>query len=313
VTQAIEQLLEHDTAGDPITGLRWMRKTTANVALQLRKFAVHVSPRTVARLLRKLKFSLRVNQKELGAKHPDRDRQFHRIARLRRRFVQQGDPIISVDAKKRELVGNFRNAGAKWDREPTPVNDHDFRTLASGVAVLYGVYDVSANRGALSVGVDHETSAFACASIRSWWLQQGRRRYPRARQLLILADTGGGNAAARGAWKDQLQQQLCDRCGLTVTVAHYPTGASKYNPIERRLFSQISRNWKGEPLKSYETILKFIRTTSTSTGLRVTARLDRKQYPVGIKPSPARLRQLHLTPATFAPRWNYTIRPSVVK
>jgi hypothetical protein len=279
----------------------------------LRSFDVHVSPRTVARLLRQLKFSLRVNQKRLGAKHPDRDPQFHRIARLRRRFVQQGDPIISVDAKKRELVGNFKNAGTQWVRNPTLVNDHDFRTLASGVAVLYGVYDVSSNRGAMSVGVEHETSAFACASIRSWWQQDGRRRYPSAQRLLILADTGGGNAAARGAWKDQLQQQLCDRFGLTVTVAHYPTGASKYNPIERRLFSQISRNWKGEPLKSYETILKFIRTTTTSTGLIVTARLDRKQYPVGIKPSAARLRQLNLTKATFAPRWNYTIRPSGVK
>jgi len=290
-----------------------MRKTTANVASQLRNFGVYVSPRTVARLLRKLKFCLRVNQKRLGAKHPDRDRQFHRIARLRRRFLQQGDPIISVDAKKRELVGNFKNPGAKWDREPILVNDHDFRSLASGVAVLYGVYDLSANRGAMSVGVSHETSAFACSSIRHWWAQAGRRRYPQAQRLLILADTGGGNGAARGAWKDQLQQQLCDRFGLTVTVAHYPTGASKYNPIERRLFSQISRNWKAEPLKSYETILKFIRTTTTSTGLIVTARLDRKQYPVGIKPSAARLRQLNLSPATFAPRWNYTIRPSSVK
>lgn len=306
-------LLEHDTAGDPITGLRWMRKTTTNVAALLRKSGVHVSPRTVARLLRKLKFSLRVNQKKLGAKHPDRDRQFHRIARLRRQFARQGDPIISVDAKKRELVGNFKNPGTRWDRKPTLVNDHDFRSLASGVAVLYGVYDVSANRGAMSVGVSHETSAFACASIRSWWEHEGRRRYPRAQRLLILADTGGGNAAARGAWKDQLQQQLCDRFGLTVTVAHYPTGASKYNPIERRLFSQISRNWKAEPLKSYETILKFIRTTKTTTGLKVTARLDRRQYPVGIKPTAARLRQLKLRKAKFAPRWNYTIRPSVVK
>lgn len=296
-----------------MTGLRWMRKTTSNVASQLRNVGVHVSPRTVARLLRKLNFSLRVNQKKLGAKHPDRDRQFRQIARLRQRFRQQGDPIISVDAKKRELVGNFKNTGTKWDREPTLVNDHDFRSLASGVAVLYGVYDVSANHGAMSVGVSHETSAFAVASIRSWWEQQGRRRYPRAQRLLILADTGGSNAAARGAWKDQLQQQMCDRFGLTVTVAHYPTGASKYNPIERRLFSQISRNWNGEPLQSYEKILKFIRTTKTSTGLKVTARLDRKHYPVGIKPSAARLRQFNVTRTTFAPRWNYTMRPSSVK
>jgi hypothetical protein len=279
----------------------------------LRKLGITVSARTVARLLRKLKFSLRVNRKKLGTKHPDRDRQFRHIVRLRQRFSQQGNPIISVDAKKRELVGNFKNPGAKWDRQPTPVNDHDFRSMATGVAVLYGVYDVAANRGAMFVGVSHETSALAGASLRSWWEQEGRHRYPQAQHLLILADTGGSNAAARGAWKDQLQQQLCDRYGLTVTVAHYPTGASKYNPIERRLFSQISRNWAGEPLESYGKILRFIRTTTTSTGLKVTARLDRRHYPVGVKPSAARLRQLNVTRAMFAPRWNYTIRPSAVK
>ena len=311
--QTIERLLEPDTAGDPMTGLRWMRKTTAKVAAQLTRFGIAVSPRTVARLLRKLHFSLRVNCKKLGAKHPDRDRQFRYIANLRQRFGRQRHPIISVDAKKRELVGNFKNAGAKWEREATCVNDHDFRSEATGIAVLYGVYDLQANRGAMSVGVSHETSAFAATSIRHWWQQQGRRSYPQAHRLLILADTGGGNAAARGAWKDQLQTQLCDRYGLTVTGAHYPAGASKYNPIERRLFSQISRNWAGEPLVSYDKILRYIRTTKTSTGLSVTARLDRRDYPVGVKPSASRLRQLNVTRATFAPRWNYTIRPSNVK
>ena len=311
--QAIERLLEHDTAGDPMTGLRWTRKTTAKVASQLGRLGIAVSARTVSRLLRKLKFSPRVNQKKLGAKHPDRDRQFGYISRLRQRFCRQGNPIISVDAKKRELVGHFKNAGAKWDREPTPVNDHDFRSLATGVAVLYGVYDPPANRGAMFVGVSHETSAFAAASIRRWWEQEGRRRYPQRKHLLILADTGGSNAASRGAWKDQLQQQLCQHCGLTVTVAHYPTGASKYNPIERRLFSQISGNWSGEPLESYEKILKFIRTTKTSTGLRVTARLDRRHYPLGVKPSAERLQELHVIRAKFAPRWNYTIKPANVK
>ena len=309
----IEQLLEPDTAGDPMTGLRWMRKTTANVAAQLARLGIAVSPRTVARLLRKLKFSLRVNRKKLGAKHPHRDQQFRRITALRRRFARLRYPIISVDAKKRELVGNFKNAGAKWDRQPTSVNDHDFRSQATGIAVLYGVYDLQANRGAMFVGVSHETSAFAANSIRTWWQQQGRRCYPQAQHVLILADTGGGNAAARGAWKDQLQRQLCDRCGLTVTVAHYPTGASKYNPIERRLFSRITHNWAGEPLVSYEKILKFIRTTKTSTGLRVTARLDPKPYPVGQKPSAARLRQINIARPKFAPRWNYTIKPANVK
>ena len=308
----IERLLEHDTAGDPMTGLRWMRRTTTNVAAQLSRLGIQVSPRTVARLLGKLHFSLRVNRKKLGASHPDRDRQFRYIGNLRQRFRRQGNPIISVDAKKRELVGNFKNAGAKWDRVPTPVNDHDFRSLAKGIAVLYGIYDPHSNRGSMFVGVSHETSAFAAASIRKWWGQEGRKRYPKAQRLLILADTGGSNAAARGAWKDHLQQ-LCDRFGLTITVAHYPTGASKYNPIERRLFSQISRNWAGEPLASYEKILKFIRTTKTSTGLKVRAWLDRRDYPVGVKPSAERLRQLRIIRAKVAPRWNYTLSPSNVK
>jgi len=310
---AIERLLEHDTAGDPMTGLRWTRKTTANVAAQLCQLGIQVSARTVARLLRQLRFSLRRNVKRLGARHPARNQQFRYISRLRSRFQRQGNPIISVDAKKRELVGNFKNAGAKWDRQPTAVNDHDFPSLADGVAILYGIYEPEANRGVMFVGVSHETSAFAASSIRSWWGQQGRRCYSHAQHLLILADTGGSNSARRGAWKDQLQSQLCDRFGLTVTVAHYPTGASKYNPIERRLFSQISRNWAGEPLTSYEKILKFIRTTSTSTGLRVTARLDRKEYPVGIKPSAQRLQELHIRRPKFAPQWNYTIKPSNVK
>ncbi len=309
----IERLLEHDTAGDPMTGLRWMRKTTANVAAQLGTLGIPVSARTVARLLHKLKFSLRVNQKKLGAPHPARDRQFRYITKLRRCFQREGNPIISVDAKKRELVGNFKNAGAKWDRVPTPVNDHDFRSLAEGVAILYGLYDLQANRGTLFVGVSHETSAFAVASIQKWWGRQGCQCYPQARHLLILADTGGSNSAARGAWKDQLQRELCDRFDLTVTVAHYPTGASKYNPIERRLFSQISKNWAGEPLGTYEKILKFIRTTKTSTGLRVRAFLDRRNYPLGVKPSAARLRELQITRPKFAPKWNYTIKPSTVK
>jgi hypothetical protein len=309
----IERLLEHDTAGDPITGLRWMRKTTAKVATQLSRIGIQVGARTVARLLRKLGFSLRVNQKKLGARHPDRDRQFRYITALRQRFRRQGNPIISVDAKKREMVGPFKNAGAKWDRVPTPVNDHDFRSLAKGIAILYGIYDPYANRGSMFVGVSHETSAFAVTSIRRWWGEEGRKHYPNAQRLLILADTGGSNAAARGAWKDHLQQQLCDQFGLTVTVAHYPTGASKFNPIERRLFSRISSNWEGEPLVSYEKILKFIRTTTTSTGLKVRARLDRRAYPVGVKPSAERLRQLRITRAKIAPRWNYTLAPSKVK
>ena len=308
----IERLLEPDTAGDPISGLRWTRRTTAKIAAQLIRLRIRVSARTVARLLHKLHFSLRVNRKKIGPRHPLRDAQFAHIHKVRRRFCRQGNPVISVDAKKRELVGNFKNPGSKWDRTPTPVNDHDFRSQAQGVAILYGIYDPQANRGALFVGVSHETSAFAVSSIRAWWLREGRERYRHSKHLLILADTGGGNAATRGAWKDQLQQ-LCDGTGLTITVAHYPTRASKYNPIERRLFSAISRNWAGEPLRSYEKILKFIRTTTTTAGLRVQAFLDRRHYPLGIKPSAARMREIRITRHHHVPQWNYTIAPSNVK
>lgn len=308
----IERLLEPDTAGDPISGLRWTHRTTAKIAAQLLRLRIRVSTRTVARLLHKLRFSLRVNRKKIGPRHPLREAQFAHIGKLRRRFCRQRNPVISVDAKKRELVGNFKNAGTKWDRTPTPVNDHDFRSQAEGVAILYGIFDPQANRGSLFVGVSHETSAFAVSSIRAWWLREGQGRYSNSKRLLILADTGGSNSATRGAWKDQLQQ-FCDCTGLTITVAHYPTGTSKYNPIERRLFSAISKNWAGEPLQSYEKILKFIRTTTTTTGLKVRAFLDRKDYPLGAKPSAARLREIRITRHNQAPTWNYTIAPANVK
>ena len=304
--------MENDTAGDPISGLQWTRKTTAKIAAQLNRLRIRVSPRTVARLLHQLCFSLRVNRKKVGPRHPLREAQFAHIGKLRQRFRQQGNPVISADAKKREMVGNCKSAGAKWDRTSTPVNDHDFRSQAQGIAILYGIYDLHANRGTMFVGVSHETSAFAVASIGTWWQREGSKRYPGKTHLLILADTGGSNSAARGAWKDQ-RQQFCDHSGLSVTVAHYPTGASKYNPIERRLFSMISKNWAGEPLTSYEKILKFIRTTITNTGLKVRAYLDRKNYPAGVKPSRQRLRQLRLTRYKVAPKWNYTIVPSNVK
>jgi hypothetical protein len=255
-----------------------------------------------------------VNCKKIAAgNRSTRDQQFRHITRLRSRFCRHGNPIISVDAKKRELVGNFKNAGRKWQRVPTPVNDHDFRSQARGIALPFGVYDLQANRGSVFVGVSHETSAFAVTSISRWWRQEGCRRYPNAKHLLILADTGGSNSATRGAWKDQLQQHLCDRLGLTVTVAHYPAGASKYNPIERRLFSQLSKNWAAEPLTDYAKILGLIRKTTTTTGLRVRACLDTKNYPLKVKPSAQRLRELRITRHTTLPKWNYTIAPANAK
>jgi hypothetical protein len=224
-------------------------------------------------------------------------------------FARELQQLLHVEVKD-ALVGNFKNSGQKWERVPTPVNDHDFRSLATGIALPFGIYDPQANRGSVFVGVSHETSAFAVTSISRWWGREGRLRYPNARHLLILADTGGSNSATRGAWKDHLQQHLCDRLGLTVTVAHYPTGASKYNPIERRLFSQISKNWAAEPLTDYDKILRLIRGTTTSTGLKVRAYLDTKEYPLKVKPSAQRLRELRITRHTTLPKWNYTITPS---
>ena len=227
------------------------------------------------------------------------------------RFQRRGLPIISVDTKKRELVGKFKNPGSRWDLSPRLVNDHDFRSDSTGVAIPYGIYDLLANRGSVMVGVSHDTSAFAAHAIAHWWRQEGAARYPRSRQLLILSDTGGSNGARRRTWKTELQSQLADSLGLTLTVAHYPTGASKWNPIEHRLFSEISKNWAGEPLDSYQKILNFIRSTKTDTGLAVTAHLDRRNYPTGTEPTPEQLQSLRLKPHEILPKWNYTISPNL--
>ncbi len=257
-------------------------------------------------------FSLRVNRKQIATNSsPYRDQQFQHISSLRTRFQRQGLPIISVDSKKRELIGNFKNSGAKWDRSSVLVNDHDFRSDASGVGISYGIYDPPNNRGAVCVGVSHDTPAFAAHSIGTWWKREGSRRYGRAPKLLVLADSGGSNSCTSWAWKTGIQTQLCNAFGITVTIAHYPTGASKWNPIEHRLFSEISQNWAAEPLVSYEKMLNFIRTTITQTGLVVTAYLDRKEYPTGLRPSPQLISSLALRPSSTLPRWNYTIAPNL--
>ena len=293
IVTLIEFLLEYDTAGDPITGLKWSRRTTDKIAMALGDFGVIVSPNTVARLLHQMGYSLRVNHKKLSTDHsPDRNDQFLYLGDLRDRFQRRGLPIISVDTKKRELVGDFKNPGSRWDLSPRLVNDHDFRSDSTGVAIPYGIYDLLANRGSVVVGVSHDTSAFAAHAIAHWWRQEGSLRYPRSRQLLILSDTGGSNGYRCRAWKTELQSQLADSLGLTLTVAHYPTGASKWNPIEHRLFSEISKNWAGEPLDSYQKILRFIRSTRTQTGLSVTAHLDRRNYPTGTEPTPEQLQSL---------------------
>lgn len=302
--------MKEHTAGDPMSARKWTRRTTERIARELRRLRICISRRTVGRLLHALDYSLRVNRKQLGTdSSPDRNRQFTYLNRERRRFNRQGDPIISVDTKKRELVGNFKNPGAKWDRTPVLVQDHDFRSDSVGIAIPYGVYDLETNRGFVQVGISHDTPTFAVHAIATWWRTEGRSRYPQQEHLLILADTGGSNGYRCGAWKAELQRQLCNRYGLTVTVAHYPTGASKWNPIEHRLFSEISKHWAAEPLTSYDKILTFLRTTTTNTGLTVRAVLDRASYPTKQKVNPRHLMDGTLSPHKVLPRWNYTISP----
>jgi hypothetical protein len=302
--------MKHDTAGDPMGGLKWTCRTTAKVAAELRSAGIAVSDRTVAKLLKKMGFSLRVNHKKLAScSHPDRDAQFSRISQLRERCDADHLPIISIDTKKKELVGCFKNPGVAWERAPVFVKDHDFRSEADGIAVPYGVYDLHANTGTLFVGTSYDTPGFAVDCVEKWWRTEGCKRYPDAKRLAILADGGGSNAATSRAWKFGLQQ-LCDRHGLSVTVAHFPTGASKWNPIEHRFFSELSKNWAGRPLDSLETILNYARTTTTNTGFCVKAHLVRRRYKKGVKITDAQMRGLVLSKDETLPRWNYTIAPA---
>lgn len=297
-----------------MTGLKWTRRTTTKVACELQLLEIEVSANTVARLLKDMGFSLRVNHKKKSNGSPkNRDAQFVYIGDLRQQFATAGQPIISVDAKKREQVGEFKNPGKSWEQEAVEVNDHDYRSLASGVGIPYGIYDMQANCGTVYVGTSYDTSEFAVDSIEKWWRKEGAKRYPKARELLILADGGGSNGSNRRAWKHNLQRSLCDRHRLTVTVAHYPPGTSKWNPIEHRLFSEISKNWAGRPLDSYETILKYIRTTKTSTGLRVRSHLVQKKYKKGIKITDKQMIEISITKDSSLPTWNYTIHPAEMR
>ncbi|MFH1834122.1 MAG: ISAzo13 family transposase [bacterium] len=307
---AIESLLAHDTAGDPVTGLKWTRRTTGKIAKELRRGGIHVCANTVARILRGLGFSLRVNHKRLARGSPRvRNRQFRYIASLREVFQQEGLPVLSVDTKKKEMVGLFKNPGTVWAKTPTLVNDHDFRSDALGIAVPYGIFDTRANRGHVVLGTSHDTPAFAVDCLVDWWLRHGRSRYPDADHLLLLADNGGSNGSRCRAWKAELQARFCDRLQMVITLAHDPPGASKWNPIEHRLFSEISKNWAGRPLDSHETMLKYARTTRTSTGLRVTATISRRTYHTGQKVSDKQMAALSLHPTNVLPAWNYTLLP----
>jgi len=307
-------------AGDPISGLKWTRSTTGKIARQLLRLGIEVSANTVGRLLSKMNFSLRTNRKnvESGFKpqpghRARRDRQFGLINRKRRTFERAELPIVSVDGKKRELIGNFKNNGKTWRRKPREVNDHDFLGDAQGVALPYGIYDVRRNAGMIVLGTSRETPAFAVDALERWWRSRGRNHYPGAEQLLILADCGGANSARSRVWKCDLQQKLCNRHGLRVTVCHYPPGASKWNPIEHRLFSEISKNWQGVPLQTYETALNYISTTKTSAGLKVAAALHQKTYATGEHVTDQEMDLLKIRTHRALPEWNYTIAPQTPK
>ena len=308
--------MEYETAGDPVSGCKWTRKTTEKIARQLRRAKIYVSPKTVARLLKEMKFSLRVNVKtiESGSRKPldpkHRDRQFRYIKRQRQDYARRGLPVISVDAKKRELIGSFRKNGRTWSRNGIEVLDHDFPSDAQGVGISYSIYDTRRNRGFVCVGTSYDTAEFAVDAIRRWWLKEGRRHYRDAEEILILADCGGSNSYRTRLWKYQLQIALCDRVGVKVRLCHYPPGTSKWNPVEHRLFSFISNNWAGHPLVSYECMLNFIRTTKTKIGLRVRACLIEKRYKKGIKISDDQMRQVALKRYRVNPNWNYSITPS---
>lgn len=289
---------------------KWQRSSLRRVAEQLAEAGYRISQTTLRRLLEDMKYSLKANAKRLaGSSHPDRDRQFEYIASQKRIFEASGMPIISVDTKKKELIGNFKNPGQTWRQIADAVNDHDFEHDALGKAVPYGIYDLKHNRGYVYVGQSADTPQFAVDNIVRWWTEEGRFLYPHANRLLILADAGGSNGCRPRLWKLSIQEQLADRLGLEVTICHYPTGTSKWNPIEHRLFSMISINWAGKPLRTFEFLLACIRGAKSDTGLKIKATLIKDVYEKGIRIAKAAMDTLCIEMHAICPRWNYTIRP----
>lgn len=306
--------MQYDIAGDPISHLKWTRKTGEKIANELSKIDIEVSGTTVRRLLKILNIKLRMNKKTVacGANYDAerRDNQFNRISILRDKFSNEESPVISVDTKKKELIGNFRHDGAKLCREAHHVNDHDYPSCAKEKINPYGIYDTIKNKGTVFVGTSKDTPAFAVDSIECWWKKNARKIYKGKKHLLILADGGGSNSSSSRVWKYRLQKQLCDKYGITVTVCHYPPGTSKWNPIEHRLFSEISKNWAGEPLQSIERAIKFIRTTKTKTGLSVCAYLNKTTYKTGEKVDDNKYKSISIQKNEEEPNLIYTIYPS---
>ncbi len=290
---------------------KWVRRSLRKLSQALQDGGFLASAMTVRRLLREAAYSLKANRKENTASHPERDRQFHYIAQVKRLFLEAGHPVISVDMKKKELVGDFKNPGQTWCQEADRVNVHDFRSDAIGLAAPYGIYDLRHNLGYVHVGTSADTAELAVDAIVWWWESENRPHFPDEGKLLILCDAGGSNGYRLRLWKKQLQEQLADRLGIEIMICHYPTGTSKWNPIEHRLFSYISVNWAGKPLRTFETLLGYIRNTTTETGLRVKATLSRKVYQTGIKVSDKEMATLNMTRRKVCPQWNYIIRPRV--
>jgi hypothetical protein len=309
--EALEKMIDCQTLGDPQSPLRWICKSTRAIARQLGQKKHPVSHAKVAQLLHDLNYSLQSNRKtEEGTDHPDRDAQFRHINAAVKKCLAQGVPVISVDTKKKELIGNYKNAGQQWlpAKQPKPVEGHDFASPEVPRAYPYGIYDLRRNAGFVNVGTDHDTGEFAVASIRGWWRFEGRRIYPDAATILITADGGGSNGSRLRLWKLELQK-FADQTGLCLSVCHFPPGTSKWNKIEHRLFSFITSNWRGEPLRDYETIVNLIANTTTAKGLKVTCRLDRRKYPTGRNVSDEEMKCINVERNKFHGDWNYVIRP----
>jgi hypothetical protein len=308
---ALDRLIDPETRGDPESPLRWICRSTRILAAQLTRQKHPISHVKVAQLLNEQGYSLQSNRKtEEGEDHPDRDAQFRHINTQVKRALAKKTPVISVDTKKKELLGNYDNSDQQWRpaKQPVKVNGHDFPSPDVPRAYPYGIYDVDRNTGFVNVGTNHDTGAFAVASIRGWWRAGGRKLYCKTRDLLITADGGGSNGSRLRLWKLELQK-LADETGLAITVCHFPPGTSKWNKIEHRLFSFISSNWRGEPLRDYETIVQLIARTTTAKGLKVTCRLDRRKYPTGRKVTDEEMKRVNLERNKFHGDWNYTIRP----
>jgi len=307
----LEALVEPATRGDPQSPLRWTCKSAAKLAVELNGPGRRVSVRTVNRLLKELNYSLQSNRKtKEGSDHPDRNAQFEHIHAEVVKSQKRGQPVISVDAKKKELIGDFKNGGREWrpKGDPATVRVHDFVDPSLGKAIPYGVYDVTANQGWVSVGTDHDTAEFAVQTIRCWWRQMGRPLYPQAVELLVMADGGGSNGSRSRLWKVALQR-LADETGLRMAVCHFPPGTSKWNKIEHRMFAYITQNWRGRPLTSHEVTVNLIANTTTQNGLKIRAKLDRRRYQTGIKVTDKELAQVQIKKDDFHGEWNYRILP----